>query len=68
MAARIFFPIWETGRLSNQEIGALFGLTYSAVSRQVKLFRNRMSAEKTLFSAYQKIKAHIIGLNHTLGK
>jgi hypothetical protein len=37
------FPIyilWESGRLINQPIGENFGLTYSAMSRRVDVFKD----------------------------
>jgi len=42
---RKFDLLWETGRLSNREVGTQFGLTYSAISRQAKLIRERIEKE-----------------------
>ncbi len=33
----LIYLLWKTGRLSNKEIGFYFGLSYSAISRRVKL-------------------------------
>jgi len=35
----LLYFIWSTGLAGNKELGALFGLTYSAVSKQVGLMR-----------------------------
>jgi hypothetical protein len=38
---RMFF-LWKTGIFKNREIGSLFGLSHSAVSRRVKSFQDRI--------------------------
>ena len=55
----LIYLLWKTGRLSNREIGAYFGLTYSAVSRRVKVVNDRISAEQELKSTYQRLKSQI---------
>jgi len=53
----LIYLLWETGRLSNREIGDLFGLTYSMISRSVKVTRGRMNNEKKLKEQYQSINS-----------
>jgi chromosomal replication initiation ATPase DnaA len=53
----LIYLLWKTGRLSNIEIGKLFGLTYSMVSRSVKEINNRISNEKKLREQYQAINS-----------
>ncbi len=55
----LIFLLWETGRLSNKEMGAHFGLTYSAISHRVKLMNDRISAEPKLRDTYQIVKSQI---------
>ena len=44
----LVFMLWKTGRLSNKAIGALVGVTYSAVSKIVSRFDASISADKGL--------------------
>jgi putative transposase len=51
--------LWESGRYTNQEIGEVFGITYSAVSRRVKMMRERMEEDKQLEKRYRHAKSRI---------
>ena len=51
--------LWEAGRLSNREIGGYFGLTYSAVSRRVKLIADRLRVDGELRQTYDALKSKI---------
>jgi putative transposase len=51
------FLLWKTGRLSNQEIGSYFNLTYSSISKIVSNFNNRLHAEKMLKSKFDKLNS-----------
>ena len=55
----LIYLLWKTGRLSNREIGAYFGLTYSAISRRVKVIKDKISAEQRLKDKYQMLKSQI---------
>jgi chromosomal replication initiation ATPase DnaA len=44
----LIYFLWETGQLSNREIGSFFGLTYSAVSRCVQSINDRISRKRSL--------------------
>ncbi|MBW2488635.1 MAG: transposase, partial [Deltaproteobacteria bacterium] len=36
----LIYLLWQTGQLTNQQIGVKFGLSYSAVSRRVRIFKD----------------------------
>lgn len=55
----LIYFLWEPGRLSNREIGDYFGLTYSAVSRRVKIVAERLKAEGKLRKKYRDLKSKI---------
>ena len=55
----LIYLLWETGRLSNSKIGFYFGLTYSAISRSVKVIHDRISAEQKLRDKYEILKSQI---------
>ncbi len=55
----LIYLLWKTGRVSNREIGTYFGLTYSAISRRVKVMNDRIPSEQKLKRKYQKIKSQI---------
>ena len=42
----LLYMVWQQGHQTNQQIGELFGLTYSAVSRRISLFKNRIRRDK----------------------
>ncbi len=55
----LVYLLWETGRLSNREIGNYFGLTYSAISRRVNAMNNRISSDKKLKGEFLSLKSQI---------
>ncbi len=55
----LIYLLWKTGRLSNKEIGFYFGLSYSAISRRVTIFHDRISDEHKLRNTYQALKSQI---------
>ena len=55
----LIYFLWETGKLSNQSIATLLGLTYSNISRRLSLFRATMDREKDLRIRYDRIKSQI---------
>ena len=48
----VIYLIWKTGRLTNARIGALFGLTYSAVSHSVKSAKKKLKKDPKLKSIF----------------
>ncbi len=55
----LVYWLWQTGRLSNDAIGAYFGLTYSAISRCAKVIRDRISVDREMRGQYEKLKSQI---------
>jgi REP-associated tyrosine transposase len=51
----LVFSIWKTGILTNDEIGNLFGMTYSSVSHIVKTVRLKIEKDQDLKEEYGKI-------------
>jgi hypothetical protein len=51
--------LWETGGLTNQEIGVYFGLTYSSISRRVGETVERLKQEKELSDVFAALKSQI---------
>ena len=51
----LVFSVWKTGRLTNDEIGNLFGMTYSSVSHIVKTVRLKIEKDQDLKEKYGKI-------------
>ena len=42
----LIYILWEMGLFSNQEIGFLFGLTYSSISRRVSITMTRIRTDE----------------------
>ncbi|MFH0813934.1 MAG: hypothetical protein V2A69_14025 [Pseudomonadota bacterium] len=42
----LIYLLWETGRYRNHEIGAVFVITYSAVSQRVTVMKERIGKDK----------------------
>jgi hypothetical protein len=55
----LMYLIWEYGVYTNEEIGNLFHVTYSSVSRNVSSFKVNLSDDKILKRLYNKIKSQI---------
>jgi hypothetical protein len=48
--------LWEKGIYKGKEIGDLFGLGYSAVSRRVYIVREKMEGDSRIKKEYEKFK------------
>lgn len=55
----LIFLVWQLGQQTNQQIGDLFGLTYSAVSRRVSIFKNLMRLDNQLRRKLEQVKSRI---------
>ena len=55
----LIYLMWQTGQLTNLQIAEMFGLTYSAVSRRVGVFKNLLSGNNALQSKFNRLKALI---------
>ena len=53
----LIFLARQSGDLTNQEIGDMFGLSYSAVSNRVSLFKEKLAADKALAREYDQMRA-----------
>ena len=53
----LIYIAWQSGVATNQEIGAKFGLTYSAVSQRVSVMREMVNKDKKLEGKYRHIKS-----------
>ena len=55
----LLYLLWQKGNYSNSQIGDLFDLTYSAVSRRVVIMRKEMEQDKAFGKRVIKIKSLI---------
>jgi hypothetical protein len=55
----LIYLLWQTGQLTNYQIAERFGLTYSAVSRRVGIFKDLLSKSKTLKSKFNRVNSII---------
>ena len=55
----LIYLLWETGLYKNQEIGELFGLTYSSISRRVNLTRLKISNDMKFKKKFKHLKSQI---------
>ena len=54
----LVYWIWKTGRLSNQQIGTHFGLTYSAVSKIVSQLGDSQLVKRDIKAVLNKLYSH----------
>jgi REP element-mobilizing transposase RayT len=55
----LLYAVWESGHYTNYEIGELFGLSYSAVSRRVHMLRKDISIDQKMRRKYKRVKSLI---------
>jgi REP element-mobilizing transposase RayT len=55
----LVYLLWKTGRMTNQEIGEWFGVSYSSISKIVSGFGDRLLAEKGLRRRYNNLNSLI---------
>jgi REP element-mobilizing transposase RayT len=55
----LLYLVWQHGHQTNQQIGDLFGLTYSAVSRRVSIFKNLIQKDKEVRGKMERLKSII---------
>jgi chromosomal replication initiation ATPase DnaA len=53
----LIYIAWQLGVATNQQIGEMFGLTYSAVSQRVRVIKETLNKNKALESKYRHIKS-----------
>lgn len=52
----LIYFLWETGLYRNREIGDLFGLGYSSISRRINITKTRLRKKDELTATYEKLK------------
>jgi putative transposase len=55
----LIYLLWQSGRLTNRQIGEKFGLTYPAVSQRVSIFKDLLRNNRALQTKYNRIKTQI---------
>jgi len=55
----LIYFLWERGVYKNHEIGELFGLGYSSVSRRANILESRLKQDKKLQGKYAEFKSLI---------
>ena len=55
----LIYLLWSTGWYTNQEIGNLFGLGYSSISRRVTIMKSKISKEDETNKRLENIKSLI---------
>jgi DNA-binding CsgD family transcriptional regulator len=53
----LVYFLWRSGRLTNEQIGQLLGLSYSAVSHAVKTLKVRMSDNSELMRKFKQLNS-----------
>ena len=55
----LIYALWEKGWYTNQDIGDIFDLTYSAVSRRVTKVKERIARDKGYHNRYRQVKSQL---------
>jgi putative transposase len=55
----LIYILWSTGWYNNQEIGTLFGLGYSSISRRVTIMKSMISKDDEIKKRITKAKSQI---------
>jgi len=55
----LLYVLWETGKYSNNQIGGLFGLTFSSVSRRVNHVKSKLNKNEFMKDALKRIESII---------
>jgi len=55
----LIYFIWKTGRLTNARIGALFGVTYSSVSHNIKAAKSKLKQNAKLSAKFNALNSQI---------
>ena len=55
----LIYLLWSTGWYNNQEVGNLFGLGYSSISRRVTLMKSQISKDNETLKRLEEIKSLI---------
>lgn len=55
----LIYIAWKSGVATNQQIGDLFGLTYSAVSQRARVTRAKLKKDKELAGKYRHLTSRM---------
>ena len=55
----LIYLLWQSGLLTNQQIGEKFGLTYSAVSQRVSIFTELLRENQALLVKFDQLRSQI---------
>lgn len=55
----LIYLLWSTGWYNNQEIGDLFGLGYSSISRRVTIMKSKIFKDDRINKRFNKVKSLI---------
>ena len=55
----LIYLLWQLGQLTNQQIGDKFGLTYSAVSQRVSIFKGMLAENQAVCKKFNQIKSQM---------
>ena len=55
----LIYLLWQLEQVTNRQIGEKFGLTYSAVSQRVSVFKGLLKKNQALGNKFNQIKSQI---------
>ncbi len=55
----MLYLVWQQGHQTNQQIGELFGLTHSAVSRRISIYKDLLLLDKSARERLEQVKSKI---------
>ena len=53
----IIYFLWNKGLMTNEQLGRLFNISYSAISHSVKIFKAKMINDKKVKNQFNKINS-----------
>jgi len=53
----LIYWVWKAGLLTNEQVGTLFGLTYSAVSHSVQEMKKKLRSDKELSTVFGRLNS-----------
>ena len=53
----IVYFLWNKGLMTNEKLGQLFNMSYSAVSHCVKIFKEKMNKDKKVKNQFEKLNS-----------
>jgi chromosomal replication initiation ATPase DnaA len=53
----IVYLLWNKGLMTNEKLGQLFNMSYSAISHCVKTFKEKMNKDKKVRNQFEKLNS-----------